>query len=71
MEVMVKTPAGTIIQIKVNSFDSIVTVKNRVREKDQTYQLDDFNLSYCGHIMIDLQSVADYNIRHESTINMV
>ena len=71
MEVLVRTPTGVVIHINATGSSKIEDVKILINGVDNSYSLDDFNLSSSGQIMEDSKTLADYNVRQETVIQMV
>ena len=71
MELIVRTPKGAVVHVHAKSSDTIKSLKNLVYDKCNSYDTDDFSLVYSGQAMEDSRTLAEYNIRPETTILMV
>ena len=71
MDILVKTPTGQIIRVKVKSSYTTDIIRTLIHEKDDSFKPDEFKLSFGGISMDGSKSVADYGIQHESVVQIV
>lgn len=71
MEIFVKTLTGKNISLEVESSDTIDAVKEKIYEADNTYLPTNQKLFFGAVEMENGRTLADYNVRRESTINLI
>jgi hypothetical protein len=71
MEITAKTITGNNIRLNVKGSTTIYEVKQSIHAKFQSYNPDDFKLSFAGKPMDDLKCLAEYCVQHESVIFIV
>lgn len=62
MYVLVKSPAGRTIRLRVQPSDTVHAVKAKIQEQ--------FSLVFKRVQLDDNLTLADYNIQHESTLDL-
>ena len=66
MQIFIKTLNGNSITINVNSTDTIISIKNKIREKEGV-PIEIQRLTYNKNL-INEKTLADYNIQNESNL---
>ena len=66
MQIFIKTLNGNSITINVNSTDTIISIKNKIREKEGV-PIEIQRLTYNKNL-INEKTLSDYNIQNESNL---
>ena len=66
MQIFIKTLNGNSITINVNSTDTIISIKNKIREKEGV-PIEIQRLTY-NKYLINEKTLSDYNIQNESNL---
>ena len=66
MQIFIKTLNGNSITINVNSTDTIISIKNKIREKEGV-PIEIQRLTYNKNL-INEKTLSDYNIQNGSNI---
>ncbi len=66
MQIFIKTLNGNSIIINVNSTDTIISIKNKIREKEGV-PIEIQRLTYNKNL-INEKTLSDYNIQNESNL---
>lgn len=69
MQIYVTTPTGTTVTVEVEGSDTIENVKQKVQDKTGIDVADQI-IEYEGQELANNRTLADYNIRSESTLQM-
>ncbi|CAL5075695.1 unnamed protein product [Urochloa decumbens] len=62
MQIFVRSPSGRMISLRVYPDETLYEVKKKIMEKH--------NLVFDGVLMEDNRTLADYNIQHQSTLDL-
>ena len=70
MKIYVKTMTGKTIPLDVDPSDSITAVKAKIQDEEGSSP-EDQRLIFAGSQLEDFRTLADYNIKHHSTVRLI
>ena len=70
MEVYIKTTGGMTILVKVERETTILELKQKIQQQ-KGYTVEQQKLIFCGAVLEDSLTLADYNIQRATTLHLV
>lgn len=70
MQINIKTVTGKIITLEVDQFETILSIKERIQQKEGVPP-DQQRLVYAGKHLEDERYVCDYNLKKDPTVHLV
>lgn len=70
MQIFVRTLAGKVIPLSVEKSDTVESVKSKIEDKEGIKSSDQ-RFVFGGKNLQDGNTLADYNVQENSTLNLV